>query len=121
MKLFGFTAQQETGSAGEQLAEQALSTAGLTLVSKNYRCRGGEIDLIMLDGKTLVFVEVRIRKNARFGSAEESITPRKQQRLKIAALHFLQHHKAYQQSPCRFDSYCVTAGQTQWLKNAFLT
>lgn len=121
MKWLRRTRQQQTGGDGELAAEQELMAAGLKLVTRNYHCRGGEIDLIMQDGNTLVFVEVRVRNNSRFGSAEESIGFRKQQRLQTAALHFLQHHRQYQHAACRFDSYCVTDGKAQWLKNAFQT
>lgn len=107
------------GDTGEREAEKALTEAGLYTVAKNYRCKGGELDLVMLDQQQLVFVEVRVRKNDRFGTAEESIGFHKQQRIKLAAMHFLQTHKEFQRHGCRFDTYCLTNGKAQWIKSAF--
>ncbi len=80
----------ERGDAAEARALAWLQARGLRCLARNYRCRLGEIDLIMQDGDTVVFVEVRQRRSARFGGAAASITPAKQARLTLAAEHYLQ-------------------------------
>ena len=108
------------GKAAEDLAADYLIKQGLKLITRNYRCRFGEIDLILLDGKTIVFAEVRLRGNARFGGGAASVTPRKQQRLIAAAQHYLtgQHSSP----PCRFDVLSLDKlelSRIDWIKNAF--
>ena len=73
--------ENNAGLEAEKLAATFLTEHGLKLVAQNYHCRFGEIDLIMKDGKTLVFIEVRLRSNNQFGDAGSSITPQKQQKL----------------------------------------
>lgn len=105
-----------SGDAGEAAAEQHLSSSGLKLVERNYRCRFGEIDLIFQDGATLVFVEVRRRTSASFGGATESITAAKRERLLATAKHYLSGRKA---CPCRFDAVLLQgADPIRWVKNA---
>ena len=117
--MTGNDTTSRTGQDAENQAARFLTQQGLSLVTRNYCCRGGEIDLICRDGKVLVFVEVRLRRSAGFGGAAASITPAKQRRLILAAEHYLQkqgwHHCA-----CRFD--CVLfdgdAG-IEWIRDAF--
>jgi putative endonuclease len=110
------TAKQVIGQAGEDAALLHLQTRGLSLVERNFRCKGGEIDLILRDGETLVFVEVRKRADADHGGAAASITPRKQARLIIAAQVFLQRYRM--PPPCRFDVVAIDDGKVVWLRNA---
>lgn len=122
MKKTGNT-RIETGRHAEQLAEHHLGRHGLRLLARNYRCRGGEIDLIMADGDSLVFVEVRYRKHQRFGGAAASVDWRKQQRLIHAAQYYLQQTHSSSR-PCRFDVVAISPGQNagpaiEWLTNAF--
>ncbi len=108
-----------TGNAAEQIAATFLQQKGLKLVEKNFRCPYGEIDLIMRDGATLVFIEVRLRSNARFGGAAVSITPSKQQKLSRTAEHYLQTHG---NTACRFDAVLMQStdpNAVEWIKNAF--
>ena len=109
------------GQQAEQAACDFLLARGLSLVTKNYRCRRGEIDLIMRDAQCLVFVEVRYRKNNHFGGALESITPKKQQKIRITALHYMQ--KLNSDSNARFDVIAITGSgrqqQFEWIQNAF--
>lgn len=108
----------DKGRAAEQLALDHLTAAGLRLKSRNYACRLGEIDLILEDGDTLVFVEVRQRGNRRFGGAAESITMRKQGRLIAAAGHYLSRLR--RTPACRFDAVLVDAGgRIEWVRDAF--
>jgi putative endonuclease len=108
----------DKGREAEQIALQHLTAAGLRLKSRNYACRLGEIDLILQDGSTVVFVEVRQRRSASFGSAAESITGRKQDKLIAAARHYLARQRAL--PVCRFDAVLVDGnGRVEWIKDAF--
>jgi len=111
------------GSAAEGLAAKLLDDAGLRVLARNYRCRGGEIDLVALDGDTLVFVEVRLRRDARFGGPGASIDTRKQARIVLAAQHYLMGAPTNMRDrPCRFDAILLDGlddARMQWLKNAF--
>jgi len=110
------TARQITGAAGEAQALAYLQDQGLVLVEQNFRCKTGEIDLVMRDGQSLVFVEVRARASNRYGGAAASVTPSKQRRLIRTAHYYLQRFRAM--PPCRFDVIAIDAGIMHWLKNA---
>lgn len=110
------TAQQVAGLAGEDQALAYLQQQGLQLLERNFRCKGGEIDLIMQDGKVLVFVEVRVRSDGKFGGAAASVGSAKQKRLIIAAQVYLQRHTM--PPPCRFDVIAFDDRKMTWLKNA---
>lgn len=109
------------GTAAEDLALCYLEARGLTLVMRNFRCRTGELDLIMRDGEQLVFVEVRSRRHARYGTPAESVTRTKQQRLLRAAMLYLQRH--HRNPPCRFDVVAILQAegepQVEWIPDAF--
>ncbi len=107
------------GAQAEQQAAQYLQRQGLEPVARNYRCRFGEIDLIMRDGATLVFVEVRLRRSAGFGGAAASIDARKQQRIIRTAQQYLAG--LAHTPPCRFDAVLLDDNGMQWLRNAFET
>ncbi|AON57070.1 YraN family protein [Herbaspirillum seropedicae] len=110
------TSRQRTGEAAEQQALTHLRQQGLQLLERNYRCQGGEIDLIMREGDTVVFVEVRARASASYGGAAASVTPAKQRRLILAAQRWLQAQAGT--PPCRFDVVTLDGQQLQWLRNA---
>ena len=96
-----------------------LEQQGLTLIEKNFRCRAGEIDLIMRDAQTLVFIEVRSRKDRRFGGAAASVGPVKQQRLwRTAAFYLLRYRKP---PACRFDLVAIESEDLRWMKNIRLS
>ncbi|HUV99821.1 MAG TPA: YraN family protein [Gallionella sp.] len=108
------------GAQAEQLAVQYLLQQGLKLIVQNYRGRFGEIDLIMQDGTTLVFIEVRLRRNGGFGGAAASIDAHKQQRIVRTAQQYLANLARI--PACRFDVVLldgVEERNMQWLKNAF--
>ena len=109
------TEKQLSGRAGEDEALAHLETQGLTLVQRNFRCKGGEIDLVMKEGASLVFVEVRKRADMRHGGAAASVTAGKQRRLISAAQLFLQRYKM--PPACRFDVVAIEGGRIDWLKN----
>lgn len=118
------TPKQVDGNLAEDLAAAHLARAGLRILQRNYRVRGGEIDCIALDGETLVFVEVRLRRNAHFGGAAASIDARKQQRIIHAAYCYLQRFPRQAERPCRFDCVLLDhldAGALAWIKDAFQT
>lgn len=111
--------KNNAGLDAEHAAATFLQSKGLRLIAQNYHCRFGEIDLVMQEGKTLVFVEVRMRSNTAFGGAASSITPQKQQKLILTAQHYLQQHG---NAPCRFDVVLISgkqAEQIEWITNAF--
>ncbi len=112
-----------TGHAAESAACRHLEDQGLTLLGRNYRSPFGEIDLIMRDDISLVFVEVRQRRSEQFGTPAETVDARKQAKLRATAEYYLQRHPQESQKPCRFDILAITddaRGQRiEWLRDAF--
>ncbi|MGB0466361.1 MAG: YraN family protein [Pontibacterium sp.] len=115
--------RNQLGKDAEQHALQFLITKGLSPLTQNYRCRTGEIDLIMKENSTLVFVEVRLRQNRLYGSAADSVTSRKQQKIIRAARYFLSGQPALQNLECRFDVIAYDGTEALaaplWYKDAF--
>lgn len=106
------------GHDAETKAAIFLSQNKLKLLERNYRCRLGEIDLIMQDGNTLVFVEVRMRNSDHYGGAAASITPAKQAKLIQTAKHYLARQD--DDMPCRFDAILISGNhEIEWIQNAF--
>lgn len=111
-------AARRLGQSAEDKACADLQARGLRLVQRNYRVRGGEIDLIMRAADaTLVFVEVRARSHAAFGGAAGSIDARKRQRIILAARQYLA--RLPEEPVCRFDVVTLDAGRLEWLPGAF--
>ncbi|TFV96526.1 YraN family protein [Oxalobacteraceae bacterium OM1] len=111
------TAKQQAGDAAEDTARRYLEARGMSLQERNFRCKGGELDLVMQEGKTLVFVEVRQRSGDGFGGAAASVTPHKQRRLIVAAHVYLQRYTM--PPPCRFDIVAIDNGRISWIRDAF--
>lgn len=115
--------RHRAGRAAETLARCYLCGKGLRFVTQNFRCRGGELDLVMLDGEDLVFVEVRFRRSARYGSAAETVDAHKRRRIVTAARHYLQRHPQARHRASRFDvvSFSGTANEDsiEWIRAAF--
>lgn len=114
----------EIGKVAEALALDRLTRQGLSLVTRNYRCRLGEVDLVMHTGRCLVFVEVRYRKAGSRIDAQESIGPRKRRKLALAAARFLSHHRQFRSDTVRFDVVAIDGqpdGETtiNWIRDAF--
>ncbi len=111
------------GRWAEALAREHLQSHGLAFVEANYRCRRGELDLVMRDGEVYVFVEVRLRARDDYGSAAESIHHAKRQRIITAAEHYLQSKRLRDRFPCRFDVVTIStrerAPRLQWIARAF--
>ncbi|WP_312239469.1 YraN family protein [Pantoea sp.] len=116
----GALSRQQTGAEQELRARRYLERAGLKWVAANVRFRGGELDLIMRDGDCWVFVEVRYRRDARYGGALASVTRRKQQKLlRAAALWLMSRGGSFDTVNCRFDIIAITGEQLEWLPDAF--
>ncbi len=110
------------GAQAEAAAAAWLKQRGLAIVERNWRCRFGEIDLVLRDGDTLVFAEVRLRGNPLYGGAAASIDRRKRLRLAAAANLFLAAAPQWRSGPCRFDAVLMSApdgSEIEWIRNAF--
>ncbi|MCE8034776.1 YraN family protein [Billgrantia tianxiuensis] len=109
------------GARIERLAAEWLSARGLTLIASNQQFKGGELDLVMSDGETLVFVEVRHRSDIRHGHPLETVTATKQRRLVHAARFYLARNRL--SCPCRFDVLAVIGSPPaldfEWVQGAF--
>lgn len=104
------------GVTTENLAANYLTAQGLQIKARNWQCRFGEIDLIAIDGDTIVFVEVRRRTRSKFGDAATSITPAKQAKLMATAQLYLATLR--NTPPCRFDAILLDGNtELRWLKN----
>lgn len=114
---------QSIGQLSEKIALEYLRKQGLKHISSNYRCKLGEIDIIMRDKGDLVFIEVRCRNNESFGTALETVTQSKQLKLIRTAEHYLQTQNASYMENCRFDVLAITQlmnnPKIEWIKNAF--
>jgi putative endonuclease len=95
-------ARQTLGKLGEDLACQELERRGYAILTRRYRRRGGELDIVARDGQTIVFVEVKTREGCEFGAGAESITLFKRRRMTTVALDYLARYKLVER-PCRFD------------------
>lgn len=98
---------RQQGSKAEATAMNTLLASGHKLITQNFTCRGGEIDLITFDGKFLVFSEVKARTNCHFGHPAEFVDKRKQQKIIYSAKNFLHRHPVWHTYPMRFDVICV--------------
>lgn len=117
------TARRARGDAVEAAALIDLQAHGLRLLARNAQSRGGEIDLVMLDAHTLVFIEVRYRASDAFGGGSASVDVRKRRKLVHAAQVFLMQHPRYAQAACRFDVVDASGDpenpRLHWLRDAF--
>lgn len=109
------------GADAEARAEYYLQQQGLITRDRNYRTKQGEIDLIMIQGDEIVFVEVRLRSHRQFANAAESVTISKQKKIIKTAEHYLQEHQLTEKVNCRFDvlAFSDNHSHPEWIKNAF--
>lgn len=130
MKLNPFSNRSSKGKDAEKIACDHLKKNGLKLIEKNFNSRYGEIDLIMQHKNTLVFIEVRYRKNADYGGASVSITPSKQSKIRKTALYYMQLKGrefntridvvAITQAKINVNNkHCKNALDIEWIQNAF--
>ncbi|MCW8880364.1 MAG: YraN family protein [Kangiellaceae bacterium] len=121
--MFGLLNKREFGGQLETFARKQLKKAGCKIVETNFSCKLGEIDIIVRDQQTLVFVEVRYRKNANFGGASASVDRKKQSKLINTANFYLQKHNLGNKEKCRFDVVALQGSperlEFRWIKNAF--
>jgi len=114
------TTNYEIGQIAETTASDYLQKKKLQLITKNYRCQHGEIDLIMKDKDHTVFVEVRFRQCSQYGDSIETISPSKQSRLIRTAYHYLQRHNLIDKVNCRFDVLGLNKEEKIiWIRSAF--
>ena len=114
----------DKGKAAERVARVFLEAQGLQWVTSNYRCRCGEIDHVMVADDTLVFVEVKLRSNQRFGSGADSVTWNKQRKILNTAARFRQEFTLFAALPCRFDIVALEhwlpeRANPRWIQRAF--
>jgi putative endonuclease len=105
-------ARQTLGKIGEDLACHELTRRGYAILARRYRLRGGELDIVARDGRTVVFIEVKARERHRFGEAAEAVTAVKRRRIVRLAMDYLVRHRLGEQ-PCRFDVVAVQLDEGQ--------
>jgi putative endonuclease len=115
--------RQALGAAGEELAALFLQRLKYRIMARNFRCKGGEVDIIARDGKTLVFVEVKTRRNLAYGVPQSAVTPFKQRQISKAALTWLAKNRLHD-AAARFDVIAVLfdaagSSQIEHIPNAF--
>ncbi|MGC9401275.1 MULTISPECIES: YraN family protein [Vibrio] len=117
----GLFSRRDKGQHYETVAKNHLEGCGLMVIERNFTARCGEIDLIMKDGTTIVFVEVRYRENKRYGHAAETVSPSKVAKLlKTAHYWLLKTNRSVEQTDLRFDVIAIhqQGKQIEWIKNA---
>lgn len=110
--------KQALGEAGENIAQAALRDSGYRIHDRNYRTRYGEIDIVAEQGGDIVFVEVKLRRTAAFGTPGEAVTVRKQQRIIKAALQYLKERRLAGRG-MRFDVVAIGGGRIEIIRDAF--
>jgi putative endonuclease len=106
------------GAVGEFDASEYLRKKGYKILEKNYKNNFGEIDIIAMDKKTIVFVEVKMRATLKFGRPSEAVDERKQYKIRsVASFYLLRNRKS--DSPCRFDVIEVVGNEINHIENAF--
>jgi len=115
--------RRELGAAAEAAARAKLEAAGMGTLATNVNYRFGELDLVMRDDEQIVFVEVRYRRNDRFGGAAGSVDHKKRRRIVLAARAWLAGQRGLADAPCRFDVVTVQGAadalQCSWIRGAF--
>lgn len=111
--------KRQTGAVYEEKAARWMEEHGMKVIQRNYRCRQGEIDLIALDGKYLVFAEVKYRSAAQSGHPAEAVDFRKQRRISGAAACYCYEKRISEDRPCRFDVVSILGEEIEYIKNAF--
>ena len=110
---------RRTGARYEEAAADFLRQQGYEILEKNYRDRYGEVDIVAREGRYLVFVEVKYRKDASCGYPEEAVSARKQQRIRHTASWYLYRHGCSEETPCRFDVVSILGEDVFLIRDAF--
>lgn len=108
------------GDCYEVVAEEYLRKSGYRILERNFRCKLGEVDIIAVDGSTLVFVEVKYRKTADYGQPTVAVNYKKQVRISNAASYYIYSHRQYSHYSYRFDVVSIVGGNVTLYQNAFL-
>lgn len=111
--------KRDTGRSFEEAAAKYLGSHGYEIISRNYRCRQGEVDLVCRHGKYLVFAEVKYRSSPVMGSPAEAVDHRKQEHIRSVAAFYLYSHRLPEDTPCRFDVVSILGEQMEVIQNAF--
>ena len=111
--------KRKIGDEYEKIAAGYLENAGYTIIGKNFRIRNAEIDIIARDGEYICFVEVKYRKTLNCGMAAEAVDHKKQHKITMAALYYMQKNNYNEWTPCRFDVLAIDDQNIQLYKNAF--
>lgn len=111
--------RRKIGATYEEQAATYLEAHGYRILERNFRCRIGEIDLIAREGKTLVFLEVKYRRNGSCGSPAEAVTHEKQRRICRVADYYRMLHRIPEQQNCRFDVVAIQGRTIEVIRNAF--
>ena len=112
--------KRQCGSEKEELAAAYLSGAGYLILEKNFRNRFGEIDIVAMEGRYLVFVEVKYRRDNRMGYPEEAVDRKKQRIICRVAEYYLIKNRKASDTPCRFDVVSIDGNEIRLYRNAFL-
>lgn len=111
--------RKATGKKAEQKVAKLLEEKGYTILEMNYRCRFGEVDIVAKDGATLVFIEVKYRKDRALGTGEEAVFYQKQRKICKCVPFYLYEHRLSNDIPIRFDVAAVLKEDVHLIKNAF--
>lgn len=111
--------RRQTGAAYEELAARWLSDRGYEILDRNFYCRHGEIDLVARDGRYLVFIEVKYRRDTQSGHPLEAVGIYKQKRIARAAVYYCHSHRILDSQACRFDVISILGNEIEHVKNAF--
>ena len=107
------------GNEVENMVANLIIKKGGKILARNFYCKMGEIDIVAIKGDMLVFIEVKYRKSASFGSAAEMVNDRKQRKIIKTAQYFLLKHPQYEAFECRFDVVAITGKKLEWLAGCF--
>lgn len=110
---------RRVGAAQEKRAAEYLGRLGYRILERNFRCKTGEIDLIAEESGSLVFLEVKYRRNGRCGTPAEAVTPAKQRKICRTADFYRMSRRIPENRSCRFDVVSILGEQIQVYKNAF--
>lgn len=116
----GETSSKKVGLRYEETAAEFLKTRGFQILEKNFRCPGGEIDLIAREGDYLCFVEVKFRTGEELGGPLEAVDKKKQRRISKASLYYLMRQGLPDTTPCRYDVVAIRPEKITLIRNAFL-
>ena len=118
---------RELGALGENIASGFLQTNGIQIVMRNYFTNFGEIDIIGIEKKTIIFIEVKLRKSVKYGKPIESINLKKMERIRKSADVFLSNNVSFNDYDCRFDVICLSYSKVsdtfkvEWFRDQFFS